>query len=376
MNLAEFIQIEMETILKQWEAFAKSLPGGSSMGVVALRDHAKQILEAVCKDIVLYEARADEIAKSHGLAPPLNAKETAAQTHAILRARTGFDINEMAAEYRALRASVLRLWVDRCAPGAPDSQEIIRFNEAIDQALCESIGHFTSEVDRARNLLLGTLGHDLRTPLSAIQMTALSLRKLNAGLEVSVAAERLIRSGSHMKSLLDDLTAFNRTQLGLGINVRPTDIDLGSVFEEQLQQVRAAYPAQDVALELHGDLQGRWDPIRVQQVVGNLVVNAIRYGAPARPIRVVLSGLEDEISFRVENEGKMIPPSVLAQLFEPLKRGSDRPAEDEGLGLGLYICREITLAHGGSISAESTEAATAFSVRLPRNGFDAVAIAQ
>ena len=376
MNLAEFIQSEMETILKEWETFAKSLPGGSSMGVVALRDHAKQILEAVCKDIVIDQVRADEITKSHGLAPPLNAKETAAQTHAILRARTGFDINEMAAEYRALRASVLRLWVDRCAPGAPDSQEIIRFNEAIDQALCESIGHFTSEVDRARKLLLGTLGHDLRTPLSAIQMTALYLGKLNAGLEVSVAAERLSRSSSHMKGLLDDLTAFNRTQLGLGINVRPTEIDLGSVFEEQLQQVRAAYPAQDVALELHGNLRGRWDSIRLQQVVGNLVVNAIRYGAPARPIRVVLSGLEDEISFRVENEGKMISPSVLAQLFEPLKRGSDRQAEEEGLGLGLYICREITLAHGGSISAESTEVATAFSVRLPRNGFDAVAIAE
>jgi hypothetical protein len=277
----------------------------------------------------------------------------------------------MASEYRALRASVLRLWVDRCAPAVPDLQEIIRFNEAIDQALCESIRHFSGEVDRARNLLLGILGHDLRTPLSAIQMTALHLRKLNAGSNVSVAAERLVRSGSHMKSLLEDLTAFNRQQLGLGINVRVADTDLGVVFDEQLQQVRAAYPAQEIALEVNGDLRGRWDPGRIQQVVGNLVVNAIRYGAPARPIRVVLSGFEDEISFRVENEGKLIPPSALAQLFDPLKRGADRPAAQESLGLGLYICREITLAHGGSISAESTEARTTFTARLPRNRFNA-----
>ena len=128
MKLADFILCEMETILENWEVFAKSLPCGSSMGVTALRDHAKQILEAVCKDIVLDQTRADEITKSHGLAAPLNAEETAAQTHALLRARTGFDINEMASEYRALRASVLRLWVDRCAPAVPDLQEIIRFN--------------------------------------------------------------------------------------------------------------------------------------------------------------------------------------------------------------------------------------------------------
>jgi signal transduction histidine kinase len=370
VKLAEFILDEMETILQSWEVFARSLPGGASMDVAALRDHARQILEAVCKDIVLEQTREAEITKSHGRAVPLNAEVTAAQTHALMRARIGFDINAMASEYRALRACVLRLWLDRCAPALPDLPDVIRFNEAIDQALAESISHFSSEVDRARNLLLGILGHDLRTPLSAIQMTAHHLRKLNAGAEVSVAAERLIRNGSQMKGLLDDLTAFNRKQLGLGINVNPADTDLGEVFAEQLQQLRTAYPAREVTLEVHGDLRGKWDPVRIQQIVGNLVVNAIRYGAPKRPIHVVLSGLEDEVLFSVENEGEAIPPSALAQMFDPLKRGANQPDIEGSLGLGLYICREITLAHGGSISAQSTGARTQFDVRLPRTPLD------
>ena len=126
MKLAEFITREVDVILSEWEAFARTLPSGSWMDVGALRNHAKQILEAVCKDIGRAQTRGEEVTKSKGLAAPLDSSETAAQTHALLRARGGFDINEMASEYRALRACVLRLWVDYCAPAAPDVMEVIR----------------------------------------------------------------------------------------------------------------------------------------------------------------------------------------------------------------------------------------------------------
>ena len=118
---------------------------------------------------------------------------------------------------------------------------------------------------------------------------------------------------------------------------------------------------------MHGDLRGTWDPGRLQQVLGNLVVNALRYGASERPVRIVLSGLENEVVFKVENEGKAISPATLAQLFDPLRRGADRSDDEGNLGLGLYICREISLAHRGSILAESTESGTVFTVSLPRN---------
>jgi signal transduction histidine kinase len=149
----------------------------------------------------------------------VDATETAAQTHALLRARAGFNIIQLAAEYRALRASMLRLWMDDCAPETPDLDDVIRFNEAIDQALAESVGFFSSQVEQNRNLLPGMLGHDMRSPLQAIQVTASYLEALNAGERVSEAAARLIRSGARMQASLDDLTDFNRTRLGLGINV-------------------------------------------------------------------------------------------------------------------------------------------------------------
>lgn len=89
-----------------------------------------------------------------------------------MRARGGFNINQLVAEYRALRASVLRLWIDECQPAAPDLDEVMRFNEAIDQAVAESVDFFHSEVEQARDLLLGMVGHDMRSPLQTIQTTA------------------------------------------------------------------------------------------------------------------------------------------------------------------------------------------------------------
>jgi signal transduction histidine kinase len=226
MRLADFILRDMETILAQWEAFAATLlPAAENMRSLALRDHAQQILEAVAKDLSTSQTRQAQIEKSTGQAPrPAGAPETAAQTHALLRARGGFDINQLAAEYRALRASVFRLWLDVCQPDAPHQDDIIRFNEAIDQAITESVGLFSAQVDQARNLLLGMLGHDMRSPLQTIQMTASYLAALNAGEKVSVAASRLIRSGARMQALLDDMLDFNRTRLGLGINIVPTRV--------------------------------------------------------------------------------------------------------------------------------------------------------
>ena len=208
MRLADFILRDMESIVVEWEAFAATLlPAAASMTPLALRDEAKQILEAVATDLSTPQTKQAQIDKSLGRAPKLmDAPETAAQTHAILRARSGFDINQLASEYRALRASVLRLWTEACQPDDINLEDVIRFNEAIDQALAESIGFFSEQVERARNLLLGMLGHDMRNPLNTIQMTASYLAALNAGADVSEAASRLIRSGACMKALLGRLS--------------------------------------------------------------------------------------------------------------------------------------------------------------------------
>jgi signal transduction histidine kinase len=295
--------------------------------------------------------------------------ETAAQTHALLRARSGFEINQLAAEYRALRASVLRLWMDVCQPEAPHPDDIIRFNEAIDQALAESVSFFSAQVDQARNLLLGMLGHDMRSPLQTIQMTAVYLAALNAGDKVSGAATRLIHSGARMQALLDDILDFNRTKLGLGINISPTNVDLADLFADELDLLRAVHPDHQIDLEVEGDSQGVWDGRRLQQLLGNLVLNAVKHGASDTPVRVVVTGKEEEVRFEVKNNGGTIEQQTLDQIFDPLKRGPDQENKydaDRNLGLGLYIARETAKAHGGDIEAWSDEAETVFAVRLPR----------
>jgi signal transduction histidine kinase len=369
VRLADFILRDMQAIVLQWEKFASTRgPAASNMTQLELRDHVHEILIAVAKDLSTSQTPEAQAAKSMGLAP-LPALETAAQTHGLLRARSGFEIKELASEYRALRASVLRLWTIACLPEPPNLEDLIRFNEAIDQAIAESIAFFSDKVDEARNLLLGTLGHDMRTPLQSILMTAMYLGQLNAGEKVSVAATRLISSGARMKGLLDDLVEFNRANLGLGFRVSPTDVDLADLFADELKELRAAYPGRELLLEVTGDTKGCWDGPSLQRLLGNLVVNAMKYGYKEAPVRIGIAEDGEGVRFEVRNTGPSIDPSSFQRFFEPLQRGQHQDLKydpNAGLGLGLYIAREIAKANGGQIEANAQGSETVFSVRLPR----------
>src|SRR6185437_5331184 len=205
-----------------------------------------------------------------------------------------------------------------------------------------------------------------RNPLQTIQMTASYLTALNAGAKVTEAAGRLINSGRHMQALLDDLLDYNRTTLGLGINITPGDVDLSQLFASELDQLRAAHPGRKLDLDVQGDTRGNWDSQRLQQLLGNLVRNAIKYGTPDTPVYVGLNGDAADVVLEVRNSGPAIDPSDLDQIFDPLKRGSDnenKPNTEGSLGLGLYIAREIAKGHGGSIEARSDETETVFAVR-------------
>ena len=372
MRLPDFIQFEIEAILLEWETFAAAqLPAAAEMKSLALRDHAKQILQAIARDIRRPQTDEAQTLKSMGRAPLLrDTSETAAETHALLRARSGFDIIQLAAEYRALRASVLRLWKDAGGVSSDeDFNDMLRFNEGIDQALAESISSFSVEIEGERNLLLGMIGHDMRNPLQAIRMTASYLQKLNAGDEIAAAAARLVFSGARLKAMLGDLSDFSRDKLGLGIEVSPHPIDLADVFLEEVQQLRTAHPTRRIDLSSAGELGGVWDAGRMHQVLGNLLSNALKYGKPGSTVEVVLAGMGDEVIFTVTNHGVKIGDDALRAFFDPLSRGQHPQAhrdQDGGLGLGLYICRQIALAHHGSIQARSDENRTTFEVRLPK----------
>lgn len=368
MRLSAFILRNMETIVTEWEEFAATLlPAAAGLSSLSLRDHAQQILEAIARDLTTDQTREAQAEKSKGRAPQLaSAPETAAHAHAVLRARGGFDINQLVAEYRALRASVLRLWMDG-GPSAPAlADDIIRFNEAIDQAVAESVGHFHAQVELARNLLLGMLGHDMRSPLATIRVTASHLAALNAGEKVSVAAARLIRSGASMQALLDDLMDFSRTNLGVGIRVVAAEIDLGTIVTDELEQLRGAHPQRCIELAVSGNTLGCWDSARLQQLLRNLTSNALSYGAHDAPVCVALRGEEASVLIEVTNRGPELDTATLRTLFDPLTRGPTQGDEHGSLGLGLFIVREIARAHGGDVEVRSAQGETTFAVRLPR----------
>jgi signal transduction histidine kinase len=371
MRLAEFIKRDMEAILSEWEAFAAAqLPAAADMDSLALHDHAEQLLRAIAKDISSPQNDQERDQKSKGRAAgSMEARNTEAETHALLRARSGFTMNQLAAEYRALRASVLHLWTKACEPSAIDPQDVYRFNEAIDQAVAESVAFFGSQIENEHNLFLGMLGHDMRGPLQVIQLTSTYLAKLDMGTDVATCAARLSKSARSLKLLLDDLLDFNRSKLGLGITISPAAVDLAAAFSAELEQLRVANPGRRVELEVSGDVSGVWDIDRLNQLLGNLVVNALKYGTSGSPVKIVLNGIVGEVIFSVHNRGPKIEQPVLAQIFEPLKRGlDDQPVAggDGSMGLGLYIAREIAIAHHGDISVKSDENETVFTVRLPR----------
>ena len=367
MRLGEFITREMETILVAWEAFAATrLPAAEHMGSLELRDHAPQILQAIVADLSP-QTPEEQAAKSMGLAPiPFPARETAAQAHAVLRARRGFDVKQLASEYRALRASVLTLWMVAVEPAKLRLDDVIRFNEAIDQALAESIAHFSAQVEQSRNLLFGMLSHDMRSPLQTIQMTAVHLGRLNAGDAVSDAARKLINSGARMQALLDDLVDFNRANLGVGIMIAPHQVDIAALCSEEIEQIRGGHPGCRVELNISGECHGCWDGKRIQQLLGNLVINALTHGASGAPVRVAVNCDESDVLIEVANNGPALSETTLKQIFEPLKRGLD-PEDNAGLGLGLYIVSKIAEAHGGVVEARSNDTETVFAVRLPRD---------
>jgi hypothetical protein len=177
MRLADFILANVEAILQEWEDFARSLAPGTEMEVLALRDDAEAILRACVRDMRTTQSGLQQTSKSkgHGGAggTESDSLDDASSVHGVGRVGSGFNLNEVVSEYRALRASVLRLW-QQSEPNCDhdDVSDITRFNEAIDQSLAKAVASYAHRVDQSRRMFLAILGHDLRNPLSCISMSA------------------------------------------------------------------------------------------------------------------------------------------------------------------------------------------------------------
>jgi len=374
MRLALFIRENLEVILQEWEDFAITLSPLSDASKIQLRDHAKAMLLVICKDLETFQAAQESIDKSRGNAPEVS-QDTAAESHAEDRMDAGFSVEELMAEYRALRASVLRLWQATLKHADElDLQDMTRFNEAIDQSLTESIVRYSELIRDSQNVFLAILGHDVRNPLGAISMGSqlLLLDDKLAVKHVSVA-KQIHRSVDRVNEIVSDLLDFSTTHLGSGIPVTLVPMNFYVECTAIVDELRMFYPDSDIRLELKGDLTAYWDRARIGQALSNLVGNAVHHGSADTPISVTVTENGNEIQWAIHNKGKVISADELRFMFDPGKRFSIKSTEQRSalqqahLGLGLYVTRAIVEAHNGVIRVTSTaQEGTTFTISLPR----------
>jgi len=371
-QVTSFIIEHMDEIVAEWESFARTVsPASASMDNVALRDHVKQMLQAIAKDVETDQTGAEQERKSKGRAPPLSARDTAAETHGQMRHSAGFDLSELVAEFRALRASVLRIWIRSKRYGDPvTAYEITRFNESIDQALAESIATYSEELTRSRDTFLAILGHDLRSPLAALAGALQILSKPADDLhrEETLAAGK--RSLALMGGMIRDLREYARARLGNGVPVTLAAEDLSAICKSAFDEVSLVYPQTALRFETEGSLAAMLDAARVHQVVSNLLNNAVQHGKVGAPVTLIVRSTQQAFVLEVKNHGRPIAPELLQVIFDPLVQVPPDPGSGRGgtnLGLGLFIARELVLAHGGTIGASSSGEETVFTIEIPRN---------
>jgi signal transduction histidine kinase len=375
MRLADFILANREPILAEWEAFARTCaPASGPMDIAALRDHASEMLTVIAADLATAQGPVAQSEKSKGRAPAEDpAARTAAEEHGTGRAQSGFTVAQLVAEYRALRASVIRLWTKaEGALDASDIEDLTRFNEAIDQSLAESVLQFNQDVEQAKETFLAILGHDLRTPLGAITTSAEFLLQTADLEEVERSLiARIAGSATRSVTMVGDLLDFTRSRLGEGIPIARAEMDLGQVVRDVVDEIAAAHPGCPIRVDTSGELRGQWDAARLRQAFGNLIANAVQHGADGTAVRVDVRRAEAQVTVAVHNRGAVIPPEQLDGLFNPMRaRRAPRTAAARGptgsLGLGLYIAERIVGAHDGTIAVESSEVGgTTFTVFLP-----------
>ena len=380
MRLADFIVNNSNRILEEWEDFAATIaPPDTSMTGKELRDHAAAMLGAIAEDLCFPESPREQEDKSKGRGIPGPA-DAAGREHGGARLKSDFTIEQLIAEYRALRATVLRLWSeDSKSTGQCDLRDLIRFNEAIDQLLTASVASFAQQSRQAasderirRDEFLAMLAHELRNPLAPIASAAGLLKRGMNDEAVARSASAIIeRQVEHMTGLVDDLLDVSRVTRGL-IELEKEALNLDGIISDAVEQAMPLIQARGHRLTVreppelvvvHGDRK------RLVQIVSNLLTNAAKYTPNGGRIVLRTEVCQEQVTIAVQDNGIGMTPDLIEHLFEPFvqaKRTSDRSSG--GLGLGLALVRSLVELHGGKVSCASAGPGTGseFSVCLPR----------
>lgn len=397
MRLADFILEELESILVEWEAFVRTIwPDEAAVDAATVRDHAEEILRATALDMKSSQTAKQQFDKSKGEggSPTGPGSVNAASVmHAVARVGSGFVLGAVIAEYRALRASVIRLWRESAPePDSHDLNDLTRFNESIDESLTEAARGYEEKgtqdrqtllaseqaarqeaetANRAKDMFLATLSHEMRTPLNAIVGWLNILR--SEGCDEKDLAEGLAvieRNTKAQVQLIEDLLDVSRIVSGkLHLEVRPCE--LVAIINAGIEVVRPAAEARDISLDVHFDPNANratCDATRMQQVIWNLVSNAIKFTPRGGKIRVALAREQSSLRIDVSDNGQGISADLLPYVFDRFRQAdSSSRRKFGGLGLGLSIVKHLVEMHGGTVAAQSDGEGqgSTFTVLLP-----------
>jgi PAS domain S-box-containing protein len=258
--------------------------------------------------------------------------------------------------------------------GAIDGMDVFGF-EVTEHVLARRKAEALTQELRLRGefeqYLIGIVSHDLRNPISTVLLgvsallrdDALTDRQTKNVVRIRNSAERAIR-------MIRDLLDFTQARLGGGLGIERRPADLRRVLPAIIEELEATFAGREVRASFTGEAQGAWDPERLGQMLQNLLLNALKYSPEGTAVQVETRAEEGAVSIAVSNEGPPIPADRLTDIFEPMRRATDRiDRHDRSIGLGLYIVKQIVDAHVGTIAVRSTAGqGTTFTVRLPLAG--------
>ncbi|WP_428304362.1 hybrid sensor histidine kinase/response regulator [Lacipirellula sp.] len=393
MRLAEFILANVEAILVEWEAFARSIwPKAlidASTDPAKLRDHAEAILRTSAIEMNSIQTPAQQANKSKGEAGDSAAGERvnrASESHGSERYTSGFELWAVISEYRALRASVIQLWRNSDPePDLHDLGDITRFNECMDQSLTEAVRTYTQQVEKdrekllkneqdanlAKDMFLATLSHEMRTPLNAIvgwiailRMVGSSKTDLTEGLNV------IERNTNAQVKLIEDVLDVSRIVSGK-LNLEIADCDIAELIKASMESVRPAADAKDISLSCKLDPSAglaQCDPARITQIIWNLLSNALKFTNKGGHVRVTLRRDRSDLRIAVSDDGEGISADLLPFVFDRFRQSDNSTRRHYGgLGLGLSIVKHLAEMHGGTAEVQSTGVGrgSTFAIRLP-----------
>lgn len=236
----------------------------------------------------------------------------------------------------------------------------------------EELLKLVQQSNESRARFMGILGHDLRNPLNTI-ITAANLQKLGilAPEKNSEMTEKILKTAKRMQFLIEDLLDTTQTVQGNEIFIEKKYIDLANVFRQIIEEISITHPDRNIEFYAEEKCLGLWDEGRLGQVLSNLLSNALHYGNQQTPIKVSLIEDAGKVVLQVNNQGDIISEDVRKNLFTPFWRGAKKNAgstNSSGLGLGLYIVKQIVEAHGGAIEVDSNrEDGTTFTVKFKKD---------